>query len=409
MTEPLSVPDAVAVLGKHGVSHRRFNIWSDKYGLAHLPVHDGWQLTETPAGWLVYRNAFGKVASPYRTYPDESQAVAALLAGLLGPAEQPPAPEEFPHLRALWLAAPWRRRPANREELGQALVWLGVPPTAYALFGGNHPGRLCLEERAESWHVYRPGRENAAFTAEGPACAEFWRRLLEDLPLLRGVRPPEVVAPAEPPSAEPDLTFADVLRERPDILAVISPTYDLHRPPEGDHPVLVELPDGTWADRYTERGRTSALRTYAREGDAAAACLAAGANAESTWGHAAADRTASHFAGTRHDQLLFHWHQFPWRATPGTVSQLQTLLRDHGVPAGAYHLAGGRGKDALTLERRSDREWWVYRVAGAQRLGVTRHPGEASACGEFWRRTVDQLIPAVVEAGLPPATAPTAS
>ncbi|MCO1577848.1 hypothetical protein M8C13_19010 [Crossiella sp. SN42] len=401
MTAELTVPEAIALLQQHGRTD--YSVWSDRNGLPLRRIDTGWQVTDTGHDWLIYRTEGGERVTPYRCYTSESQVCAELLAGVLGAPPPPPRPgaeAAFDTLLTRWRHTPWRLCPATRAQLRDALARLGVPGSAYSLHGGAFEGRLCLEERTEGWRVHRvrSGRTEplTPWTTEPAACAEFWRRLVEeDLPTLLGADPAAPPARPEPVAAPDDLTIPEALAiaqragwRQP--LGLLAPSHGIDDPLPGDDVAnLHELPDGHWELRYTERGHARVQASYVREGDAAADLVAPRFTVP---GIASPDRHADRFAPTRYEQLLHHWRQHPWRATPSSIHDLAIALRDFGFPYDSYRLAGGRAGDGLRLAERLD-SWRVYRVRDGEVLGETRHATVGQACAEFWRRAVDELLP----------------
>ncbi|MCK2242417.1 MULTISPECIES: hypothetical protein [unclassified Crossiella] len=406
MTADLTVPATVALLRQLGHTDD-YAIWSETHGLPLRQLDTGWQVTETGSGWLLYRSERGERVTPYRCFNLESQLCAELLAGVLGRTTPPPRPATeaaFDTLLARWRHTPWRLRPATRGQLAEALAQLGVPASAYSLYGGAFEGRLCLEQRIQGWRVHRvrSGRTEpiTGWTAEPAACAEFWRRLVdEDLPTLLGADPQPLPAAAEPESPPDDLSLPEALAiearngwTKP--IGIESPTHGVHRPGPGFDDVahLHELPNGHWELRYTERGQTSVQASYQREGDAAADLIAPYL---STPGIASPDRHADRFAPTRYEQLLHHWRQLPWHTNPTTPQDLAIALRDHGFPYDSYTLGGGRGSDTLRIAERLD-SWRVYQVRAGRVHGETRHATSAEAHAAFWQRAVDRLLPELI-------------
>ncbi|KAA2263380.1 hypothetical protein F0L68_10125 [Solihabitans fulvus] len=415
MTGHLTLPDALGLLAARGVADG-FHVWSPSYGLPPGGVDAGWELTELAGyGWVLRSRNGGRETSS-AAFTTESEACAALLARLLAPgrvgAPDREDPAAFESLLARWRHMPWRSSPSSRDELLAALARLGVPGDAYGLYGGAFEGRLCLEERPSGWWVFRvrDGRRDGEVSCrdEAEACREFWRRLVDDeLPAMLAVRP----TPVEPRAAEPetagdDLTIPEVLAvwdrrggARP--VGIQSHTYG----PRTVSPVftddvtsLHELPDGRWELRYFERGASTVVGRYDREGDACAAIIgAAGASSMAVFASATADKVASSFAATAYGQLLYYWRLRPWRHAPAGREELAILLRDNGFPIDSYNLTGGRSVDVLTIEERLD-GWRVYRVEAGRRVGEARHATERAACAEFWRRAVDQVLPTLVAA-----------
>lgn len=405
MTPELTVHDAIALLRKHGHT-TGYSIWSERNNLPLTRVDTGWQVTDTGYGWLIYRSEHGERVTEYRCYTSESQVSAALLAGVLG--GEPPAPADsdaaFALLLSRWRHTPWRRQPVTRTALAGELARLGVPASAYSLFGGQFEGRLCLEERVSGWRLFRvrsgQAEELLGSASESQTCAEFWRRLVdEDLPVLLGGDTPDAPVIEEPVAPEDDLTLPEALaiQQRDGwvkSIGIISPSHGINRPmPVGDNLThLIERADGHWELVHTERGQDRVQARFAREGDAVSTLIDPYYTAP---GIASADRHADRFAGSRYGRLLHHWRQLPWRVRPVNVPDLALALRDFGFPYDSYRLGGGRAADGLHLGQRLD-SWRVYRVRDGQRLGETRHHTVAEACAEFWRRAVDQLLPDLI-------------
>ncbi|MEC3981399.1 hypothetical protein [Amycolatopsis sp. H20-H5] len=411
MSDDLTVPETMKLLARHGFI-TGFTVWSKTYDLPPTPVSDGWELVELSGyGWILRLRRGGRELSE-AAYADESQACAALLAALLGGSPSGAAarerPEDVASLRARWACTPWRHSLSTREQLQAALSWLGVPESAYSLYGGGFQGRLCLEERDNGWRVYRFGDgergHDRSHADETAACQEFWRRLVDDeLPTMLGVDVPVVPAPSDDdPGEQSDLTIPEVLAiwDRRGVVrpvGIVSRSHGLNLPGPAPDDVthLHELPDGRWELRYTERGRTSVAGRYDREGDVCGAVLGSGVSSDASFASATGGKLADRFANTSYDRLLYYWRLRPWRREPANRDELATLLRDCGFPSGSYHLAGGRALDVLTIEERVD-HWRVYRVDDGLRRGEARFATEREACSAFWRRAVDEVLPGLV-------------
>ena len=412
MAAHLTVPEMLSIAARHGVT-AGFHVWSPTYQLPPGSVADGWELVEIPHyGWDLRHNLAGREVSS-SAYAEESQACAAFLQALIGAEAVPTAGEDYVAYRQLlarWQRTPWRRNPITRAQVLAELTALGVPASAYSLYGGDYEGRLCLEERIEDWRVFRCESGSRVverqFSDELTACQDFWRRFVDDwLPTLLAASLLDNLVPEKIVSATTDNDDLTV----PEVLAIwkqlgVTPTVGIHSPSHGlDIPtagadnatVLSELPNGRWEMRYWERGEANVVGSYEREGDACAAILGADVSNDAAFASATASKIASSFADTAYEQLLYYWRLHPWRYEPRSQDELAYQLRDCGFPANSYNLVGGRGYDALTLERRLD-HWRVYQVCNSQRMKQERYATAEEACSALWRRAVDDVLPTLI-------------
>lgn len=91
----------------------------------------------------------------------------------------------YEQLLYLWRLRPWRFRPIDRAALARALRDYGFPSMSYNLSGGRGHDVLTLEERLDHWRVYQvidaQRVAGTTHTSEPDACAEFWRRAVDEV------------------------------------------------------------------------------------------------------------------------------------------------------------------------------------------------------------------------------------